>query len=242
MLVAALPNKMLLLLAMAAVSPFASQTATVERSAFLWFWGCDDDDPGGTVDAFFSELAPAVFSQPASPDFVTGLIPACGYNIGDALPPPGQPLAPLDRRGGFTLPCCSELHGLLSVVNRSHARGMRVLPLLTGYTDTGPGQLRAFVSNMSLVRRYIETMVQETITHDYDGFSFDWEYRGWNADMSSADVWVVIARYDLPHDEAKCGANSACIFGPTNSITGRCSQTSSAASADCQSTRSEAKA
>ena len=161
------------------------------RSAYLWFWGCDDD-PGGTVDFFFSHLAGHVFSHPHSPDFVTGLIPACGYNLGDALPPAGQPLAPLDRRGGFTLPCCSELHGLLSVVNRSRSRGMKVFPLLTGYTDTGPGQLRAFLANASLVRRYIDTMVQEAVKHDYDGFSFDWEYRGWDMQDESANAQFVL--------------------------------------------------
>eukprot|EP01051_Picozoa_sp_SAG22_P010447 SAG22_NODE_942_length_6401_cov_9.094000_7_plen_163_part_00 len=118
---------------------------------------------------------------------------ACsGYNIGDALPPQGQPLAPLDRRGGFTLPCCSELHGLLSVVNRSRARGIKVFPLLTGYTDSGPGQLRAFVSNTSLVRRYIATMVQEAVRHGFDGYSFDWEYRGWDLQDEAINAEFVL--------------------------------------------------
>eukprot|EP01052_Picozoa_sp_SAG31_P010001 SAG31_NODE_536_length_14340_cov_9.449196_2_plen_315_part_00 len=36
-------------------------------------------------------------------------------------------------------------------------------------------------------------------------------------EMRSDNVWVVIARYGLPHG-TKCGTDSACIFGPTNSM------------------------
>lgn len=35
--------------------------------------------------------------------------------------------------------------------------------------------------------------------------------------MASDDVWVVIARYGLPHGPA-CGADSECVFAPTNSM------------------------
>eukprot|EP01050_Picozoa_sp_SAG11_P016171 SAG11_NODE_2175_length_3718_cov_3.873169_3_plen_596_part_00 len=196
-----LPLVLVVVLQLPAVAPAVSPTtspAAHRRSTWLWFWGCDDDRPParprghGAVDVFFSQLAPVVFSQPAAPDFVTGLIPACGYDLGDALPAKGQPLAPLDRRGGFSLPCCSELHGLLSVVNRSRARGMQVFPLLTGYTDSGPAELRAFLANTSLVKRYIVTMVREAVVHDFDGFSFDWEYRGWNARDAHANAQFVL--------------------------------------------------
>jgi hypothetical protein len=36
-------------------------------------------------------------------------------------------------------------------------------------------------------------------------------------DMASDDVWIVIARYGLPQGVA-CGADSACVFGATNSM------------------------
>jgi hypothetical protein len=36
-------------------------------------------------------------------------------------------------------------------------------------------------------------------------------------DMGSDDVWVVIARYGLPHGAA-CGTDSACVFGSSNSM------------------------
>jgi hypothetical protein len=35
--------------------------------------------------------------------------------------------------------------------------------------------------------------------------------------MASDDVWIVIARYGLPHGAA-CGPDSACVFGATNSM------------------------
>jgi hypothetical protein len=112
--------------------------------------------------------------------FLTGVIPACGINLGDELPPPGKPLFPADRRGGFTFPCCSELHGLTQIVNRSHAVGVAVMPLVAGYTDTGPGQLRKFLANTSLVQRFTDALVKEAIKHHWDGLSFDWEYRDWD--------------------------------------------------------------
>jgi hypothetical protein len=134
------------------------------------------------VDPFWKQLAPHVFSASnvGSSRFLTGVIPACGINLGDALPPKGSPLAPLDRRGGFTFPCCSQLHGLTQIVNRSHANGMLVFPLVTGYTDTGPGQLRHFLANTSLVKRFTDALVAEAVKHDWDGYSFDWEYRDWD--------------------------------------------------------------
>lgn len=36
-------------------------------------------------------------------------------------------------------------------------------------------------------------------------------------DMASDDVWIVIARYGMPHGMA-CGSNSECIFGRSNSM------------------------
>jgi hypothetical protein len=155
---------------------------TPTRSSFLWFWSCDNDR-GGEVDPFWTQLAPHVFSPSANAGdkrFLTGVIPACGVNLGDALPPQGTPPVPLDRRGGFTFPCCSQLHGLSEIVNRSHANGMQVFPLVTGYTDTGPGQLRRFLANHSLVKRFTDALVAEAVHRDWDGYSFDWEFRGWD--------------------------------------------------------------
>eukprot|EP01051_Picozoa_sp_SAG22_P010448 SAG22_NODE_942_length_6401_cov_9.094000_8_plen_77_part_00 len=60
----------------AAIATAAATGGGGGRDAFLWFWGCDDDSPTGTVDPFFSLLAPSVFSRRAAPNFVTGLIPA----------------------------------------------------------------------------------------------------------------------------------------------------------------------
>ena len=152
------------------------------RSSNLWFWSCDND-PGGEVDPFWTQLAPHVFSASANSGanrFLTGLIPACGVSLGDVLPAKGAPLAPADRRGGFTFPCCSQLHGLSEIVNRSHANGVKVYPLITGYTDTGPLQLRRFLANASLVQRFTDALVTEAVKHDWDGYSFDWEFRGWD--------------------------------------------------------------
>lgn len=167
-----------------AVRMLATESAVPRRSSFVWTWGCDNDH-GGEVDPFWTQLAPHVFSPSANAGdnrFLTGVIPACGINLGDTLPPKGKPLFPADRRGGFTFPCCSQLHGLTQIVNRSHAHGIAVFPLVTGYTDTGPGQLRHFLANTSLVQRFADALVMEATKHDWDGLSFDWEYRDWNLD------------------------------------------------------------
>ena len=73
----------------------------------------------------------------------------------------------LTEHGGFRAPARQYTHA-------------QVYPLITGYTDTGPAQLRAFLANTSLVQRFTAALLNFSIEEDLDGYSFDWEYRNWN--------------------------------------------------------------